>query len=187
MPLKTTFAKTSIKTPMKASTLATLKRSSAVSTKTQTKTTSVKTPIKSASSKQTKIKDSTKEIRLAKAREDRNYAYDDWVPIQMGFADLLPNLQPNFSEVDKAVNYILDKNIPVRFFNVIYSKRTAVKDVEGIKKMYPKFKHMRFVPGVCGDDGKIVKRWKQLVNEAKIQNPRQCLQDLMASKKVSFA
>jgi hypothetical protein len=166
-----------------------------VSTKAPTKNyftkSTAKTPIKPSSTNLTKNKVSAKEIapekiRLAAAREDGNYAYDDWVPIQMGFADLLPNLQPDFSEVDKAVNYILDKNIPVRFFNVVYSKRATVEDVDTMANICPNFKHLRFVPGMSGDDGKILLRWKQLVKEAKIQNPRKCLQNLMASKMVKL-
>ena len=183
--------KTTTGTPTpKTSIFKTAKTPTTMSTNTSATKPTSKTPTQPSSSKNlTKKNDSSKEIapekvQLAASRADGNHAFDDWVPIQMGFADLLPNLQPEFSEVDKVVNYILEQNIPVRYINVVYSGRSSVEDVDEIKKICPKYKHMRFVPGLSGDDGKILKRWKQLVIDAKIKNPEQCLEYLMASKRV---
>jgi hypothetical protein len=123
--------------------------------------------------------------KVVVTKADGSYSYEDWVPIQIGYFDLYQHLHPEESEVDKLVKYILDQNIPVRYLNVAYSNRTTVgNDVDGMNAVCPMFRHLRFTTGVNGDDGKIVKGWKEVVKQAKIKNPLKCLEALRDSKYV---
>jgi hypothetical protein len=167
-----------------------------VSTKTQTKTSSTKstakTPIKSSSTKSTEKKGSAKEIalkkiRLAASRDDGAYEYDDWVPVQMGFAELYQHLNPEMSEVDKVCKYILDQNIPIRFLNVLYNDKCAnavQENLDEIKEKCPNFRNFRFVNGLKHEDGIIKRLWKTLIREADVQFPQDCFQQFSELKKV---
>ncbi len=111
-------------------------------------------------------------------------ALDSWANIREGFSDLADHLNPEDpnSEVDKMIKYILDANIPVRYFNVQYSNITQVVylyslELKNIKKVCSQFKIGRFSRGPKGEDGVIINNWEKLVKAANIQNPQKCCKD----------
>ena len=130
-------------------------------------------------------KENVPQVLPVTRRLEGDYALEDLVPIQMGFCDLYPHLQPECSEVDKIVKYILDLNISVRFLNVKFSHKAALLDVENLMVACSNFRHQRFSLGQNGDEGKILKRWSQLVKELSIQSPLECLKTFKTTKKVS--
>ncbi len=109
---------------------------------------------------------------------------DSWASIREGFSDLADHLNPEDpeSEVDKMIKFILDANIPVRYFNVQYSYITHITnlyslELMNIKKVCSHFKIGRFSRGAKGEDGVITTNWERLVKDANIQNPRKCYKD----------
>ena len=60
---------------------------------------------------------------------NQNKPYDEWTNIREGFAELYNqlNLDDPTSKVDKAVEHILDQNIPVRHLNIMYKNKTTVQ------------------------------------------------------------
>jgi hypothetical protein len=109
----------------------------------------------------------------------------EWCNIQDGYGHLLDDLEPDNSdsEVDKAVKYILEKNIQVRLLNVKSSGLTSVRPCgTELKRLYPDIKIGRFTTGKRGEDGIIQKKWTELVEEASIADPKKCIQDFMSLK-----
>jgi hypothetical protein len=111
-------------------------------------------------------------------------ALDSWANIREGFSDLIDHLSPDDpdSEVDKMIKYILDANIPVRYFNIQYSYITNMLylyslELKNIKKVCLHFKIGRFSRGPKGEDGVIINNWEKLVKDANIQNPQKCYKD----------
>jgi hypothetical protein len=111
-------------------------------------------------------------------------ALDSWANIREGFSDLADHLNPDDpdSEVDKMIKYILDANIPIRFFNVEYGSFTNSFsfyniELKNIKKVCSLFKIGRFSRGAKGEDGVIINNWEKLVKVANIKNPRKCYKD----------
>ncbi len=112
-------------------------------------------------------------------------SYDSWSNIRDGFSDLEDHLNPDDpdSEVDKLIKYILNINIPIRYFNVKHGAYTNFKtvyhlDKKGMKKAFPNLKIGRFSRGKTGDEGFIRHNWKKLVKGVQLKNPLKCIQDL---------
>ena len=106
----------------------------------------------------------------------------EWCHIQDGYGHLLDHLEPDNpdSEVDKAIKYILEKNIQVRLLNVKSSEITFVRTYgTELKKLYPNIKIGRFTRGRTGEDGIIQRKWVELVKEASIANPKKCIEDFV--------
>ena len=142
-------------------------------------------PTPTSSQRHQITKENVPQVLRVTRRQEGGYALEDLVPIQMGFSDLYPHLQPECSEVDKIVKYILDLNISIRFLNVKFSHKDALLDVENLTVACPNFRHQRYSLGQTGDEGKILKRWSQLVKELSIQSPLECLKTFKTTNKVS--
>ena len=154
--------------------------------KVKRSTATVEKDPKSKEKKRSQVSDQETEVALSiYNRFDRSCSYSDLVPIQMGYSDLLPLIHPQLSEADRVVKHILDKNILVRYYNVEFSHRVTIEDVSALKRVCPNFRHLRFTPGPTGDDGKIEKKWQQLVKECALKEPIKCLEEFANGKKVS--
>jgi hypothetical protein len=110
---------------------------------------------------------------------------DSWSNITEAFPNLYDQLNPNDpdSEVDKAVKYIFDINIPIRHLNVRYgtlSLRFFQKQIlpKDRKNAHPLLKVGRFSPGANGEDGIICQNWERLAKEAGLEDPPQFIEDL---------
>jgi len=110
---------------------------------------------------------------------------DSWWNIKEAFPSLYDQLNPNDpdSEIDKAVKYILDINIPIRHFNVRYgtfSLRSFPRQIlpKDRKNAHPNLKVGRFSPGANGEDGIICQNWERLAKEAGLEDPPQFIEDL---------
>jgi hypothetical protein len=110
---------------------------------------------------------------------------DSWSTIREAFPNLYHQLNPNDteSEVDKAVKYILDSNIPISQINVKYGSVALSSFEQYIVKKNRKKAHLnlkvgRFSPGRNGEDGIILQNWENLAKAAELEDPPQCIQDL---------
>jgi len=110
---------------------------------------------------------------------------DSWSNITDAFPNLYDQLNPNDpdSEVDKAVKFIFEKDIPIRHLNVRYGtlslsffqKQILPKDR---KNVHPLLKVGRFSPGANGEDGIICQNRERLAKEAGLEDPPQFIEDL---------
>jgi len=124
-------------------------------------------------------------VRLTSSKRSEEKPLDAWTNIQEGFSDLKGHLDPNNSgsEVDKVVNFILSRNIPARFINVMYDNFSCLnikKNSEvklSMERECPGIKFGRFSRGLNGEDGKIQENWIKLITEASIENPLKCIED----------
>jgi hypothetical protein len=107
-------------------------------------------------------------------------SYEDFSPILDGYADLLDHLNPEESEVDKVVKFILDKNILVRNVNVQLShisvarSRNFYQSIKGLSSM----KVGRYTKGKFGEDACLLKRWDELVRDVPIKDPQNFITEL---------
>jgi hypothetical protein len=109
-------------------------------------------------------------------------ALDSWANIREGFSDLADHVNPDDpdSEVDKMIKYILDANIPVRYFNAKFGHITLyTPELTKIKEACPTFKVGRFSRGAQGEDRIIIQNWKKLAKNANIKDRTMCIKDLM--------
>lgn len=80
-----------------------------------------------------------------------------------------PELNDNLSQISKMVKYIIEKNIPVHHFNVIYSNITGLKKSGYIlRHSVPDLKTGRFT---LKEDDIITSNWKDLCHSCNIQCP----------------
>jgi hypothetical protein len=129
-----------------------------------------------------KVSNSAKQQQLKSVQEK---SLDSWSNIWEAFPNLYEQLDPNDpdSEIDKAVKYILDINIPIRHFNVRYgtfSLRCFRHQIlpKDRKNAHPLLKVGRFSPGANGEDGIICQNWEKLAKEAGLEDPPQFIEDL---------
>ena len=115
----------------------------------------------------------------------RDKSLDPWWNIKEAFPNLYEQLNPNDpdSEVDKAVEYILDTNIPIRHLNVRYGSLALSSFKHQIlqkdrKNAHPLLKVGRFSPGANGEDGIICQNRERLVRESKLKDCSQFIADL---------
>jgi hypothetical protein len=130
-----------------------------------------------------KVSNSAKKQQLNSFREK---SLDSLSNIRAAFPNLYDQLNPNDPdcEVDKAVKYILDINIPIRYINVRYgtlSLRSFQRQIlrKDRKNAHPLLKVGRFSPGANGEDGIICQNWERLAKEAGLEDPPQFIEDLM--------
>ncbi len=113
---------------------------------------------------------------------------DDWCRVRDGYGDLLEYLEPDNSdsEVDKVVNFILKKNISVRFLDVqIQSSCRNSEIVCSIETLLAK-KHSAVKTFLFSeDDDEIIRNnWRSLIEEAEIEDPHKCFEDFILLSKV---
>jgi hypothetical protein len=108
---------------------------------------------------------------------------DDWCQIQEGYGDLLEYLEPENpdSEVDKVVNFILQKNIQIRFLDMEIQNTSKTGGgfypiITHLAKKYPVVKTSYFSKK---DDEKIKNSWRNLIEEAEIEQPEKCFDDFI--------
>ncbi len=108
-------------------------------------------------------------------------SYEDFSPILDGYADLLDHLNPEESEVDKVVKFILDKNIMVRHVNILLSHLSTpcCGDFKEILKVFKKLKSGRFTRGKFGEDAFLLRRWDELVRDVPIKHPQNLISQLL--------
>jgi hypothetical protein len=144
-----------------------------------------KKPTKKSTSNQSKTR--SEKSTFEPNKNDSEKSYEDFSPIMDGYGDLLDHLNPEDpkSEVDKVVKFILEKNILVRHMNVALCRYTNIKgrDFRDLHKQISDFKVGRYSSGDFGDDGRLIKRWNELVETVPIVDPDQCIKDFSQLKK----
>ena len=119
--------------------------------------------------------------RKGNENDDSQKSYDDWSPIQEGFGDLLNHLKPEKREVDKIVKFVLDQNIRVRHFNLMFQDSTFSFTCLKTKLEGKNYK-VKFGQFSRKEDDLIRKAWDQLVNTAEVQSPAKCFKELTKVK-----
>lgn len=117
---------------------------------------------------------------------DDSKAYDEWVPIKEAYGHYLAgalNSHTGTSEVDKVVQWILDKNIAIRFLNLkyIFTKfNTTSRPAKEMIASCPKLKVGRFTTCAQGEAEMLSKTWDQLMVDAQVHDPLQCIKDFQS-------
>ena len=121
----------------------------------------------------------TKSTGMPKTNTGSEKSYEGFSPIMDGYGYLLEHLKPDDpeSEVDKVVNFILDKNIMVRHVNILLSHLSCSKSgsyYDSIKNLV-NVKTGRYSPGKFGEDAILLKWWNKLVSSVPINKPEKFL------------